>query len=99
MQNKVLVLCLFIVITTKLSTAQLVTFQQQALTQHNFYRQNHCNTSGLALNSTLNVVAQNYSEYLAANNLFTHSNAPGLGENLWMMTSSAQISSVNGKKA
>jgi uncharacterized protein YkwD len=52
----------------------------------------------MILNSTLNTIAQNYSEYLAANNLFVHSGTPGLGENLWAMFSSVAISFVNGMR-
>jgi len=51
----------------------------------------------MILNASLNDIAQNYSEYLAANNLFQHSGVAGLGENLWMESSSVVISFVNGK--
>ncbi len=72
-------------------------FQQQALVQHNYYRQQlHC-TTAMILNASLNDIAQNYSEYLAANNIFQHSGVAGLGENLWMESSSVVISFVNGK--
>ena len=79
-----------------LGTVVLADFQQQALLEHNYYRQLHC-TGALVLNSTLNAIAQNYSQYLAANNLFQHSGAAGLGENLWSYSSSAAINFVNGK--
>ena len=75
----------------------LADFQQQALLQHNYFRQLHC-TIGLVLNSTLNTIAQNYAAYLAANNIFNHSGAAGLGENLWSMSSSNAITFVNGKQ-
>jgi len=55
-------------------------FQKQALVQHNYLQQLHC-TSLLALNSTLNNIAQSYAEYMIANNNFNHSKRPGLGEN------------------
>lgn len=79
-----------------LSGIVLADFQQQALDQHNYYRQLHC-TVGMTLNSSLNTIAQNYAEYLAANNIFNHSQTPGLGENLYYRYSSAGISSLNGK--
>jgi uncharacterized protein YkwD len=72
-------------------------FQQQALVQHNYYRQQlHC-TTAMTLNSSLNTIAQNYAQYLAANNIFNHSGTVGLGENLWMAYSSVVITFVNGK--
>lgn len=75
----------------------LSTFQQQALDQHNYYRQQlHC-TTPMTLNSSLNTIAQNYAQYLANNNIFSHSGTPGLGENLWMSWSSVVITFVNGK--
>jgi len=79
------------------STIVLTDFQQQALVEHNLKRQLHC-TGAMVLNSTINTIAQNYSEYLAANNLFQHSGTPGLGENLWALSSSAAITFVNGKR-
>ena len=75
----------------------LSTFQQEALVQHNYYRQQlHC-TTGMTLNSSISTIAQNYAEFLAANSLFNHSGVSGLGENLWMLSSSGVISSLNGK--
>jgi uncharacterized protein YkwD len=79
-----------------LGTVVLSDFQQQALLEHNYYRQLHC-TGALILNSTLNAIAQNYSQYLATNNLFQHSGTAGLGENLWSESSSSAINFVNGK--
>lgn len=78
------------------STIILADFQQQALLEHNYYRQLHC-TGPMMLNSTLNAIAQNYSQYLASNGLFNHSGAAGLGENLWTMSSSNIITFLNGK--
>ncbi|CAF5148077.1 unnamed protein product, partial [Rotaria sp. Silwood1] len=77
------------------TTSTPTTFQQQALLQHNYYRQLHC-TDALVLNSTINAIAQTYANYLAANNLFQHSGTSGLGENLWAIWSSGAIRSVNG---
>lgn len=87
----VLVLCCRLVS----SGVVLSTFRQEALDEHNAKRTLHCVPS-LMLNATLNDIAQNYSEYLAANRLFAHSGASGLGENLWMMSSSVAITSVTG---
>ncbi len=93
-----LLLIWIIIINLRVSNAVvLADFPQQALIEHNFRRQLHC-TGAMILNSTLNTIAQNYSEYLAANNLFVHSGTPGLGENLWAMFSSVAISFVNGMR-
>ena len=74
----------------------LTVFQQEALIQHNVRRQQHC-VPPMALNSTLNTIAQNYAVFLANNNLFNHSSYPGLGENLWAMMSSVALGYINGK--
>ena len=79
------------------STIVLADFQQQALLQHNYFRGFHC-TGAMTLNLTLNAIVQNYSQYLAANNLFNHSGTAGLGENLWAISSSIVITFVNGKE-
>lgn len=42
-------------------------------------------------------MAQNYAQYLAANNIFNHSKVPGYGENLYYSMSSAGITTLNGK--
>jgi uncharacterized protein YkwD len=42
----------------------------------------------LKMNNSINAIAQNYAQYLASKNLFQHSNARGLGENLAMISSS-----------
>jgi uncharacterized protein YkwD len=75
----------------------LANFQQEALDEHNLKRQLHC-TGPMTLNSSLNAFAQNYSEYLAANNLFQHSGTSGLGENLWGYSGSSPITYINGKR-
>jgi uncharacterized protein YkwD len=98
MRFVLLLLTLTVVIHHPVSSGVvLATFQQQALVQHNYQRQLHC-TGAMILNSTLNTIAQNYSDYLAANNLFQHSGTSGLGENLWAMWSSIVITFVNGKR-
>ena len=71
-------------------------FQREALMQHNFNRQLHCVTS-IALNATINGIAQNYAEYLAATQSFDHSGRAGLGENLWATSSSAVLGYINGE--
>jgi uncharacterized protein YkwD len=80
-----------------LNAIVLATFQQEALAEHNLKRQIHC-TGPMTLNSTLNTIAQNYSEYLAENNLFVHSYTPGLGENLYQISSTNPITYLNGKR-
>ncbi|CAF4201446.1 unnamed protein product, partial [Rotaria magnacalcarata] len=87
--------CLVIINYSVSSTIILANFQQQALDQHNYFRDLHC-TPTMVLNSTLNTIAQNYADYLTTNNLFQHSGTAGLGENLWAMSSSAAITFVNG---
>ncbi len=86
----------FLIIYPTMGTINLADFQQEGLTQHNYYRQQlHC-TTAMMLNASLNTIAQNYAQYLAANNIFNHSGAAGLGENLWMAYSSAAMTFVNG---
>ncbi|CAF0955182.1 unnamed protein product [Adineta ricciae] len=76
----------------------LATFQQEALAQHNYYRQQiHC-TTAMTLNSSISTMAQNYAQYLAANNIFNHSRVSGYGENLYYSWSSASIISLNGSE-
>ncbi|CAF3346426.1 unnamed protein product [Rotaria socialis] len=87
--------CLVIINCSVYSAIILADFRQQALGQHNYFRELHC-TPPMILNSTLNTIAQSYADYLAANNLFQHSGTAGLGENLWAMSSSAVITFVNG---
>ncbi|CAF1539606.1 unnamed protein product [Rotaria magnacalcarata] len=80
------------------SSIVIADFQQQALEQHNFYRQQlHC-TGLLILNSSLNTIAQNYAQYLANNNIFKHSGVAGLGENLYYSFSSTGMNSLNGSR-
>ena len=62
-------------------------FQNEMLKGHNDYRANH-NAQNLVLNAAISQTAQQYAEFLAANNLFQHSNAAGLGENLALFQSS-----------
>jgi uncharacterized protein YkwD len=58
-------------------------FRQAALELHNEFRTVH-NAPYLREFNNLDNGAQNYAEYLAANEIFEHSNARGLGENLYM---------------
>ena len=79
------------------SQIDLGNFRQQALIEHNVKRNLHC-TGPMTLTDTLNTAAQNYAEYLAANDLFQHSQAPGVGENLYQIWSSNPITYLNGKR-
>lgn len=83
-----------------LASGQIVlsTFRQQALAEHNYFRRLHC-TAPLILNETLNDIAQNYSRYLAANNIFKHSGYPRLGENLYSGWRSWGFTTLNGMKS
>jgi uncharacterized protein YkwD len=91
-----IILLLFTISRPVSSTIILTDFQQQALAEHNYFRQLHC-TGPLKLNSTLNNIAQSYAEYLATNRIFNHSGRAGLGENLWAIFSSGVINTVNGR--
>lgn len=72
-------------------------FQQEALTEHNLKRALHC-ANPLQLDSTINTVAQNYANTLAAQDAgLIHSTGSGYGENLWYISSSTTITFVNGK--
>jgi uncharacterized protein YkwD len=62
------------------------------LAYHNQLRAKHC-VPPLVLDNGLNQVAQNYSQYLASNNLFQHSYNQ-YGENLYSMDSSVTIKAV-----
>ncbi|UJR09501.1 hypothetical protein I4U23_013739 [Adineta vaga] len=99
MQNLAFVLCFAsIFLYPVMGVINLASFQQEALLQHNYYRQQlHC-TGGMILNASLNTIAQNYAQYLAANNIFNHSQVAGIGENLYMTYSSGGINYVNGNK-
>ena len=74
----------------------LTIFRDEALVQHNYRRQQHC-VPLIALNATLNTIAQNYSAFLADNNLFNHSYYSGVGENLWAIGSTGTLSVINGQ--
>ena len=79
------------------SQIDLDNFRQQVLIEHNLKRQLHC-TGPMTLKDSLCTTAQNYAEYLAANNLFLHSYNPNVGENLYKISSSNPITYLNGKR-
>ncbi|CAF1382972.1 unnamed protein product [Didymodactylos carnosus] len=68
----------------------LNSFRQQALDAHNQYRRKHC-VPVMTLDSNLNNKAQQYAQYLAQNNVFQHSNHQGMGENLWMISTTGEL--------
>ncbi|CAF1310323.1 unnamed protein product, partial [Didymodactylos carnosus] len=72
--------------------------RRQALKAHNEYRTKHC-APPLTLSRRLNGIAQKYAEHLASTKTFEHSHTKGLGENLWMLTSSEKIKHVKGSAA
>ncbi len=68
-------------------------FQYEAVTAHNNYRKMH-HVSPLNSNTELQKIAFNYANYLASNDVFQHSKATGLGENLAFVWSS-QVKTLN----
>ena len=56
-------------------------FNTIVLVAHNNYRANH-GVDGLEADDKIIAIAQKYSDYLAVNDIFKHSGAEGLGENL-----------------
>lgn len=80
-----------------LTQVTLANFRQEALAEHNAKRQLHC-TGPMTLDDALNTVAQDYAQHLADTDQFVHSNTPGLGENLFKMSSSDPITSLSGKR-
>lgn len=81
--------------TTTRSPINLANFQNEALQQHNFRRQQHC-VPLMVLNSTLINIAQNHANYLAANSLAVSSNTPGVGESVWGTYSTSGLPLING---
>ena len=69
-------------------------FQNLMLKAHNMYRKLHC-APPLTLDDTINRLAQNYAESLASNNNFEHSKSD-LGENLFEISSSQELTDLNG---
>jgi uncharacterized protein YkwD len=63
-------------------------FQAQSLIEHNNYRALH-RSPALVSSSTLQQTAQKYAEYLANYDIFQHSGASNLGENLALIWSSS----------
>ncbi|CAF1298782.1 unnamed protein product [Adineta steineri] len=72
-------------------------FQREMLDAHNTNRSHHC-TKSLQLDDRLSRSAQDYAQRLANLNKMVHSGTKGLGENLYMMSSSDKIANVNGSK-
>lgn len=70
----------------RLASLDLETLRNQILSRHNTYRAQH-QVGNLVRNSAVETIAQDYSEYLAANGKFEHSgnkfNGNSLGENLY----------------
>ncbi|CAF1551756.1 unnamed protein product [Rotaria sp. Silwood1] len=71
-------------------TAEQRQFQNDVLYAHNYYRAYHCAQS-LQLDDLLSTSAQNFAQKLADTNQFYHSGTKGVGENLYMATSSNGI--------
>jgi glioma pathogenesis-related protein 2 len=70
------------------ASLDLNTLRGSALSQHNAYRSAH-RTPALNVDESLNVSAQKYANQLAAKGVFEHSGAPGIGENLFVLHTTA----------
>jgi uncharacterized protein YkwD len=64
------------------------TLRSNALSQHNAYRSAH-RTPALQSSQSLNDSAQKYANQLVVKGVFEHSNIPGLGENLFVLHTTA----------
>ena len=80
-----------------LTEISLNDFRQEMLVEHNAKRQLHC-TNPLMLDESLNTMAQNYAEQLAAANMLVHSNNPGVGENLFQIPILSPMARLLGRK-
>ncbi|CAF1149330.1 unnamed protein product [Rotaria sp. Silwood1] len=60
-------------------------YRQEAIAQHNIYRA-QCKAGDLQKNATLDQIAQNWCEQLAATNQFNHSGTIEYGENSYKKT-------------
>ncbi|CAF4187103.1 unnamed protein product [Rotaria sp. Silwood2] len=76
-------------------TVSQVSFQNEVLEAHNYYRDLHC-APPLQLDNKLSRSAQIFAEELASKNQFYHSNTKGVGENLYM-ASGSNVDSLTGK--
>ena len=63
-------------------------YQASMLSLHNGYRSQH-HAPPLVSDASLQSTAQKYAQYMADNDLFQHSGAAGLGENIAYVYSSA----------
>ena len=69
----------------------LYTFNEGAIGAHNRFRAMH-GAANLDYDQAMAVSAKKYAEELARTNSFQHSNYPGVGENLYSMSSSSSYS-------
>ena len=83
--NRVILL-ISLLVAINAVTLNLETVRSDMLTRHNLYRAQH-QVSDLTRVAAIESIAQSYSEYLAANNMFQHSSntylGNSLGENLY----------------
>merc|ERR1712165_544107 len=70
-------------------------FRQDSLTAHNVYRAKH-GVPDLKLNNELNALAQEWAEYLIANNAFEHRPNNNNGENIYMSSGRAAQDQAQG---
>jgi glioma pathogenesis-related protein 2 len=73
---------------TAQASLDINTLQSNALSQHNAYRSAH-RTPALEFSQSLNNSAQKYADQLVAKGVFEHSNTPGIGENLFVLHTTA----------
>lgn len=85
---------LLLIFVANAFTSNQVKFQQETLQRHNELRARNC-VPALKLDDALSRKAQEYAEKLARENKFEHSRN-GYGENLYMMSSSAPLTSLHG---
>jgi len=80
-----------------LSTTELATIRSQSLSSHNAYRLKH-HVPNVAIADALNLTAQSWAEYLAANALFQHSTPAqrnNAGENIYVSYTTASAIAAN----
>lgn len=67
----------------------MLEYRAEMLNSHNNYRSRH-SVGSLTENATISLIAQNYSVFLANNDIFKHNEEIDLGENLGFMWSTEE---------
>ena len=94
---KELFLIIFLSFIIQINSLDLEKIRADILTNHNYHRKNH-QVGNLARNTVIEKVAQDYSEYLASENVLQHSGNNKYGENLYYCWSSYGVC-ITGEKA